>query len=104
MLEVRKGASRDGWEALIAGTDTMQPRCNSSGTIESRPLPSLEQPRHTCRWTLASSALAARQRWQRKLTFGQCLLEREELYKTVQQRVDGEQKWSVQVYWTRIGG
>ena len=32
------------------------------------------------------------------------LIELEELYKTVQQRVDGEQKWSVQVYWTRISG
>ena len=23
---------------------------------------------------------------------------------TVQQRVDGKQKWSVQMYWTRVGG
>ena len=52
----------NGWEALIAGTDTMQSRCSSSGrssgTIASRPLPCLNPPRHTCRWTLPSSTSA----------------------------------------------
>ena len=31
-------------------------------------------------------------------------IELEEPYGTVQQRVDGEQKWSVQVYWTHVAG
>eukprot|EP00964_Phaeocystis_antarctica_P128343 scaffold92123_cov51-Phaeocystis_antarctica.AAC.2 len=48
----------DGWEALIAGIDTMQSRCSISSTLASRPLPSLDPPRHTCRWTSASSTSA----------------------------------------------
>ena len=35
------------------------------------------------------------------------LLELDELYRTVQQRVDGMQKWGVQMtqmYWTRVAG
>ena len=31
-------------------------------------------------------------------------IELEELYRTAQQRVDGKQKWSVQMYWTRVHG
>eukprot|EP00964_Phaeocystis_antarctica_P162629 scaffold137238_cov142-Phaeocystis_antarctica.AAC.1 len=49
-----------GWEALIAGIDTMQSRCSTSSTLTSRPLPSLDPPRHTCRWTSPSTATAGR--------------------------------------------
>ena len=39
--------------------------------------------------------------WQRKLTFGYgSPIELEELYRTVQQRVDGVHTWNVQVYST----
>ena len=31
-------------------------------------------------------------------------IELEELYRTAQQRVDGKQKWSVQMYWTHVAG
>ena len=31
-------------------------------------------------------------------------MELDELYGTVQPRVDSVQKWSVQMYWTRVGG
>ena len=42
---------------------------------------------------------AARGCWRRKLIFGQSYsMELDELYRTVQQRVDGVQKWSVKMY------
>eukprot|EP00964_Phaeocystis_antarctica_P019534 scaffold10786_cov61-Phaeocystis_antarctica.AAC.3 len=45
----------------------MQSRCSTSSTLASRPLPSLEPPRHTCRWTSPSTATAGRGCWLRKL-------------------------------------
>eukprot|EP00964_Phaeocystis_antarctica_P155779 scaffold125113_cov27-Phaeocystis_antarctica.AAC.1 len=36
----------------------MQSRCSISSTLASRPLPSLDPPRHTCRWTLPSGTSA----------------------------------------------
>eukprot|EP00964_Phaeocystis_antarctica_P054706 scaffold32185_cov38-Phaeocystis_antarctica.AAC.1 len=38
----------------------MQSRCSTSSTLTSRPLPSLDPPRHTCRWTSPSTATAGR--------------------------------------------
>eukprot|EP00964_Phaeocystis_antarctica_P057998 scaffold34380_cov37-Phaeocystis_antarctica.AAC.2 len=69
--ECTRARGEDGWEALIAGIDTMQSRCSISSTLASRPLPSLDPPRHTCRWTLPSRATAGRGCWLRKLMLGQ---------------------------------
>eukprot|EP00964_Phaeocystis_antarctica_P063411 scaffold38064_cov73-Phaeocystis_antarctica.AAC.2 len=89
--ECTRARGEDGWEARIAGIGTMQSRCSISSTIASRPLPSLDPPRHTCRWTSPSTATAGRGCWLRKLMFGQST-QLDELHKTVQQRVDDLQK------------
>ena len=69
-------------------------RADASGTIASRPLPSLDPPRHSCSWTSVFAASAARGCWQRKLIFGDRLIELDELYKTRQQRVGGSEAWA----------
>eukprot|EP00964_Phaeocystis_antarctica_P063102 scaffold37854_cov61-Phaeocystis_antarctica.AAC.2 len=61
-----RGRGEDGWEARIAGIDTIQSRCSISSTIASRPLPSLDPPRHTL-WTSPCTATAGRVCWLRML-------------------------------------
>jgi len=74
--ECTRARGEDGWEARIAGIDTIQARCSISSTIATRPLPSLDPPRHT--------PAAGRQ------SFTQL----DELHKARQQRVDDLQKCS----------
>ena len=54
--ESARAGGGDGCKAQIAGIDTMQSRCTISGMIASQPLPSLDPPRHTCRWPSPSAA------------------------------------------------
>eukprot|EP00964_Phaeocystis_antarctica_P001356 scaffold721_cov78-Phaeocystis_antarctica.AAC.1 len=71
----------------------MQARCSISSTSASRSLPSLDPPRHTCRWTSPCTATAGRGCWLQKLMFGESYFMRlDELHTTVQQRVDDLQK------------
>ena len=85
--------------------DTIQSRCSISGTIASRPLPSLDPSRHSCSWTSVFGTSAARGCWLRKLIFcesSQSLTS--SLLHSPIARADGVQKWSVQMYWTRVHG
>jgi len=70
-LPLAWGSGEEGWEAWIAGVDTMQSRCSISSTSASRSLPSLDPPRHTCRWTSPCTATAGRGCWLQKLMFGE---------------------------------